>query len=160
MENEQISNIGRNDPCPCGSGKKYKKCHQGQADDPVEAQRLAAQPAPVEKPAAAPAAPGGFDPSQFSPEMMAQFTQMFQRLPKGQIQRFQSIMQKAMAGKDVSRESAEFEGTLPVEFQKMMQSLSQQVPDSALPKPKEKDESKGRIGKFWKSLTSKKNATP
>src|SRR5207302_9148670 len=20
------SNIGRNDPCPCGSGKKYKKC--------------------------------------------------------------------------------------------------------------------------------------
>lgn len=21
------SNVGRNDPCPCGSGKKYKKCH-------------------------------------------------------------------------------------------------------------------------------------
>jgi uncharacterized protein len=20
---------GRNDPCPCGSGKKYKKCHGG-----------------------------------------------------------------------------------------------------------------------------------
>ncbi len=20
--------IGRNDPCPCGSGKKYKNCHQ------------------------------------------------------------------------------------------------------------------------------------
>lgn len=20
------SNLGRNDPCPCGSGKKYKKC--------------------------------------------------------------------------------------------------------------------------------------
>ncbi len=20
-------NIGRNDPCPCGSGMKYKKCH-------------------------------------------------------------------------------------------------------------------------------------
>ncbi|MDR1140363.1 MAG: SEC-C domain-containing protein [Planctomycetaceae bacterium] len=19
--------IGRNDPCPCGSGKKYKNCH-------------------------------------------------------------------------------------------------------------------------------------
>jgi uncharacterized protein YecA (UPF0149 family) len=19
--------IGRNDPCPCGSGKKFKKCH-------------------------------------------------------------------------------------------------------------------------------------
>jgi preprotein translocase subunit SecA len=24
--------VGRNDPCPCGSGKKYKKCHgSGQA---------------------------------------------------------------------------------------------------------------------------------
>ena len=22
--------IGRNDPCPCGSGKKYKQCHIGQ----------------------------------------------------------------------------------------------------------------------------------
>ena len=21
--------IGRNEPCPCGSGKKYKKCHMG-----------------------------------------------------------------------------------------------------------------------------------
>jgi uncharacterized protein YecA (UPF0149 family) len=19
--------VGRNDPCPCGGGKKYKKCH-------------------------------------------------------------------------------------------------------------------------------------
>jgi uncharacterized protein YecA (UPF0149 family) len=23
--------IGRNDPCPCGSGKKYKKCCGAQA---------------------------------------------------------------------------------------------------------------------------------
>jgi preprotein translocase subunit SecA len=21
------ADIGRNDPCPCGSGKKFKKCH-------------------------------------------------------------------------------------------------------------------------------------
>jgi preprotein translocase subunit SecA len=21
------SDVGRNDPCPCGSGKKFKKCH-------------------------------------------------------------------------------------------------------------------------------------
>jgi hypothetical protein len=21
------TNVGRNDPCPCGSGKKFKKCH-------------------------------------------------------------------------------------------------------------------------------------
>jgi preprotein translocase subunit SecA len=23
----QLARVGRNDPCPCGSGKKYKKCH-------------------------------------------------------------------------------------------------------------------------------------
>jgi preprotein translocase subunit SecA len=23
----QSDKVGRNDPCPCGSGKKYKKCH-------------------------------------------------------------------------------------------------------------------------------------
>lgn len=26
--------IGRNDPCPCGSGRKYKKCHGGGAEVP------------------------------------------------------------------------------------------------------------------------------
>jgi preprotein translocase subunit SecA len=25
--NAAFANIGRNDPCPCGSGKKYKHCH-------------------------------------------------------------------------------------------------------------------------------------
>jgi preprotein translocase subunit SecA len=25
--NGDYSNVGRNDPCPCGSGKKFKKCH-------------------------------------------------------------------------------------------------------------------------------------
>ncbi len=24
---DQVQKVGRNDPCPCGSGKKYKKCH-------------------------------------------------------------------------------------------------------------------------------------
>ena len=24
---ERLKNAGRNDDCPCGSGKKYKKCH-------------------------------------------------------------------------------------------------------------------------------------
>jgi preprotein translocase subunit SecA len=24
---ERVDKVGRNDPCPCGSGKKYKKCH-------------------------------------------------------------------------------------------------------------------------------------
>ena len=26
----QRAKVGRNDPCPCGSGKKYKKCHGAQ----------------------------------------------------------------------------------------------------------------------------------
>ena len=26
-KNEEGEKIGRNDACPCGSGKKYKKCH-------------------------------------------------------------------------------------------------------------------------------------
>ena len=25
--------IGRNDPCPCGSGKKYKNCHGKMAEE-------------------------------------------------------------------------------------------------------------------------------
>ncbi|WP_330970396.1 SEC-C metal-binding domain-containing protein, partial [Lysobacter sp. A3-1-A15] len=25
--NEQFARVGRNEPCPCGSGKKYKHCH-------------------------------------------------------------------------------------------------------------------------------------
>lgn len=24
---QQYPNVGRNDPCPCGSGKKFKQCH-------------------------------------------------------------------------------------------------------------------------------------
>ena len=27
-----IPKAGRNDPCPCGSGKKYKKCHGAKED--------------------------------------------------------------------------------------------------------------------------------
>ena len=28
VKNEEGDKVGRNDLCPCGSGKKYKKCHQ------------------------------------------------------------------------------------------------------------------------------------
>ena len=28
---DPYANVGRNDPCPCGSGKKYKKCHGANA---------------------------------------------------------------------------------------------------------------------------------
>jgi uncharacterized protein YecA (UPF0149 family) len=27
VDPDVVKNIGRNDPCPCGSGKKFKNCH-------------------------------------------------------------------------------------------------------------------------------------
>ena len=30
------SRVGRNDPCPCGSGKKYKHCCLAKAEPPVQ----------------------------------------------------------------------------------------------------------------------------
>lgn len=30
--------LGRNDPCHCGSGQKYKKCHQAEDDAKVSAE--------------------------------------------------------------------------------------------------------------------------
>lgn len=35
--------IGRNDPCPCGSGKKYKKCCQNQSISGVEPRYIAVE---------------------------------------------------------------------------------------------------------------------
>lgn len=34
-EMDRIRKVGRNDPCPCGSGKKYKKCCGAAGDDPL-----------------------------------------------------------------------------------------------------------------------------
>jgi hypothetical protein len=36
----RLKNTGRNDTCPCGSGKKYKKCHL-QADEKSNSEALA-----------------------------------------------------------------------------------------------------------------------
>ncbi len=33
----QGTEVGRNDPCPCGSGKKYKQCHLGQDETSPQA---------------------------------------------------------------------------------------------------------------------------
>lgn len=37
---ERHRTTGRNDDCPCGSGKKYKKCHQAE-DDALISKELA-----------------------------------------------------------------------------------------------------------------------
>jgi len=41
-----LSNIGRNDPCPCGSGKKFKRCHLGREKDLIP-DKLTQDPAQV-----------------------------------------------------------------------------------------------------------------
>jgi soluble cytochrome b562 len=42
-----MAKIGRNDPCPCGSGKKYKRCCLAAAKDAeARTQALAAAPVP------------------------------------------------------------------------------------------------------------------
>lgn len=47
--------LGRNDPCHCGSGQKYKKCHQAE-DDAKKSAELSAQAAARAAAAAAAAA--------------------------------------------------------------------------------------------------------
>jgi hypothetical protein len=42
------ANLGRNDPCPCGSGKKYKQCCLAKDEEKARAARAkAAAEAPV-----------------------------------------------------------------------------------------------------------------
>ena len=111
INDTNTASIGRNEPCPCGSKKKYKRCCGVNAAPKLSVPQTQNYPA-------------GYDPealkSQFDPQMMTQFSQMLGRLPKGQLQKLQGIMQKAMSGKDVTREAKEFEGGLPVELQTLL----------------------------------------
>ena len=131
MEEIKTPEISRNEPCPCGSRKKYKRCH-GVDAAPKLGTTKAMLPNAFNGGAGGMGAgmpgmpgPGGlpFDPSQLDPQWMMQFTGALQRLPKGQMQRLQAMMQKAMSGKDVSREAAEFERTLPPELQSLMMNF-------------------------------------
>jgi uncharacterized protein YecA (UPF0149 family) len=112
--------VGRNEPCPCGSGKKYKRCHGVDAAPKLSAPTLPAASANAMTGAMG---PGGFDPSKADPAMMSQMTKALQRLPRGQLQKLQGIMQRAQAGQDVSREAGEFERMLPPEFSQMAMQM-------------------------------------
>ncbi len=124
--------LGRNEPCPCGSGKKYKRCCGKDAAPklgaPLDMSKRMAQsgmapPAASGEGSAAGANPfAGFDPSQMDPQWVAQFQQMMGRLPRGQLQKMQALMQRAMAGKDVTREAAELERMMPPELLNMARS--------------------------------------
>jgi hypothetical protein len=41
MKKSDPSRVGRNQPCPCGSGKKYKRCHGNSLASPISAERIA-----------------------------------------------------------------------------------------------------------------------
>jgi hypothetical protein len=45
----RLKDAGRNDPCPCGSGKKYKKCHQPADEEAERKQRNEALAAAVKE---------------------------------------------------------------------------------------------------------------
>lgn len=113
--------LGRNEPCHCGSGKKYKRCHGVSAapklGTPKNASFGAMDPS-------ATGGMGGFDPSQMDPHMMKQVGNALKRLPPAQMQKLQSLMQRAMAGQDVAKESADFERMLPPDLMQMLQSMN------------------------------------
>lgn len=55
-------NLGRNDPCHCGSGKKYKQCHLAEDEAKARTERAKAAeaaPAPAADADAAAPAPSG-----------------------------------------------------------------------------------------------------
>ena len=148
---ETSNATGRNDPCPCASGKKYKKCC-GFNVAPVlpaalEGGEMGEMPSPIP----------GFDPSTLSPEWIQQVSTAFARLPKGQRLKLQSVISRAMAGKDVSRESEDLEKNLPVELQSLLNSAP--VPDSITPPegsdPKAEAEA-AKSTKFWRKIFKKK----
>jgi hypothetical protein len=112
-ESQSTPVIGRNEPCPCRSGKKYKRC-------------CGIDAAPKITPPKDPASTMPFDPGamgNMDPQVMLQFSQALQRLPKGQLQKLQNLMQRAMSGKDVGPEAADFEKSLPVDFQNLIHSF-------------------------------------
>ena len=116
MNTEQFKNVGRNDPCPCGSGKKFKRCHG--EDTPWQGNPKATE-VQAQDDSAKETLPQ-FDPSKMDLNWLAEFSSAIQRLPKGQLQQLQAIMQKGMAGKDVTRELEDLQKRLPPSVQELL----------------------------------------
>jgi hypothetical protein len=125
MDTEQFKNVGRNEPCPCGSGKKFKKCHgENEAwQGNVKPEAIAADGSADET--NADSGMGGFDPSKMDLTWLAEFSESIQRLPKGQLSQLQNLMQKAMSGKDVNRELEELQRKLPPNVQELLSKSPQ-----------------------------------
>ncbi|MGH7441420.1 MAG: SEC-C metal-binding domain-containing protein [bacterium] len=63
---ERLRKAGRNDDCPCGSGKKYKKCHL-RADEESASKTLAEENATKAKEASAMAEDAGHEGHNHAP---------------------------------------------------------------------------------------------
>jgi hypothetical protein len=83
--------IGRNDPCPCGSGKKYKRCCLA-ADEEREATRPETNP-PVEAPDPAPALPD----VRRLPELLQAYARLAPKGERGEIRRMAAELQPVLA---------------------------------------------------------------
>jgi len=125
-EAANFKGVGRNDPCPCGSNKKFKRCH-GEAAAQWVGNTITPAPSSADgqndsdgnTESESNQAPQ-FDPSKMDLAWLAEFSGAIQKLPKGQLARLQGLMQKAMAGKNVTRELNEFQRTLPVSVQELL----------------------------------------
>jgi len=79
LRNGNAQKVGRNDPCPCGSAEKHKKCHgslaktQARADAITAGQARAGSMKPIIATTYQPIAAHGYGPSQL--EEMMRFTQ-------------------------------------------------------------------------------------
>lgn len=136
-ETSDYGKVSRNEPCPCGSGKKFKRCH-GVDAPPVLG-------APKE---------GSIDP-----QWIAQFSQMMNQLPKGQVQRLQTLMQKAVTGEDITEEAQKLEGQLPMDFQKLlmdspMADAFKEANEKSEPTPQEAS----KLKKFFSRFGGKKES--
>lgn len=130
QQNSEQTDIGRNAACPCGSGKKYKRCCGVGAAPKLSTPAQSADKSPDKSnDPATPNTPDfmqGFDPQAIAnmyPEWTAQIKQALHRLPKSQMQQWQMLIQKAMSGKDVSKEAAEFQRKLPADLQALFQNF-------------------------------------
>lgn len=136
MGRDQV--VGRNEPCPCGSHKKYKRCCGVGAAPKLSTPKSSPFAPPVGRDLAGGGQEGGggMDPSaleNFDPQMLLELSQAMQKLPKGQLQRFQSIMQKVMSGQDVTAEANRLEQSLPLEFQALMHRWGETMGQAGVP---------------------------
>src|ERR1017187_7891504 len=75
--------IGRNEPCPCGSGKKYKKC----CLERDEAQARQSRPAPL------PAVPENSFTTELLPKVDEAVDRVLIRVEKGQFENVQADLE-------------------------------------------------------------------